>query len=227
MPVDLSRVNISLQQFQSISSGKYNAGEVKLASATRLDKMNHHVRQRFRNDEMISHQAVIAIKEALVKALSQHGFDAKEIGKGRRELGLAPDGADYMRAPAGTKRETLAFNVVDQVMPVPYDGGALNSVLQSGDWLAALSSGDSAATIRRHSTKPVLGGAVTSTRLVGRSVWNDRWLLVIPASSLSSDRVAALKTFIEGLDTDKDGQIDVPGVSDIELGFRAYSRSGN
>ena len=26
MSVDLSRVNISLQQFQSISSGKYNAG---------------------------------------------------------------------------------------------------------------------------------------------------------------------------------------------------------
>ncbi len=140
---------------------------------------------------------------------------------------LVPVGADYMRAPAGTKRETLSFKVVDKVMPVPYDGGALNSLLQSGDWLPALSSGDSAATIRRHSTMPVLGGEVTSTRLFGRSVRNGRWLLVIPASSLSSDRVAALKTFIEGLDTDKDGQIDVPGVSDIELGFRAYSRSGN
>ena len=36
MPVDLANVNISLQKFQDISSGKYNAGEVKLASATRL-----------------------------------------------------------------------------------------------------------------------------------------------------------------------------------------------
>ena len=33
MSVDLANVNISLQQFQDISSGKYNAGEVKLASA--------------------------------------------------------------------------------------------------------------------------------------------------------------------------------------------------
>ena len=74
----------------------------------------------------------------------------------------------------------------------------------------------------------VLGGdEATSTRLVGRSVWNDRWLLVIPASALSSDRVNALKTFINGLDADHDGQIDVPGVSDIEIGFKAYSRSGN
>ena len=43
MPVDLSRVNISLQQFQNISSGKYNAGEVRLESETELGKINHHV----------------------------------------------------------------------------------------------------------------------------------------------------------------------------------------
>ena len=43
MPVDLSRVNISLQQFQDISSGKYNAGEVKLESETELGKINNHV----------------------------------------------------------------------------------------------------------------------------------------------------------------------------------------
>jgi hypothetical protein len=91
--VNLANVNISLQQFQDISSGKYNAGEVKLASATRLGKMNHHVHQKFRNDEMISHQEVIAIKEALVKALSQYVVDTEEIDKVRRELGLAPDGA--------------------------------------------------------------------------------------------------------------------------------------
>ena len=28
MPIDFSNVNISLQQFQKISSGKYNAGEI-------------------------------------------------------------------------------------------------------------------------------------------------------------------------------------------------------
>ena len=36
MPVDLANVNISLQQFQQISTGKYNAGEVRLATATIL-----------------------------------------------------------------------------------------------------------------------------------------------------------------------------------------------
>lgn len=46
MPVDLANVNISLRQFQKISSGTYNAGEVKLASETKLDKVNNHVSRR-------------------------------------------------------------------------------------------------------------------------------------------------------------------------------------
>ena len=133
-----------------------------------------------------------------------------------------------MRAPAGTTRQTLAFRVIDQVMPLPYECGDVAGLLDDPDWIVTLSAGDEAATIRRHSTMSVLGGdEVTSKRLIGRSVWNDRWLLVIPASSLSSDRVNALKTFIYGLDSDKDVQIDVPGVSDIEIGFKSYSRSGN
>ena len=141
---------------------------------------------------------------------------------------FVPVGLDYMRTPAGTTRQTLTFRVIDQVMPLPYESGDLAGLLDDPDWIATLSAGDDAATIRRHSTMAVCGGNdVTSTRLVGRSVWNDRWLLVIPASSLSSDRVNALKTFIHGLDSDKDGQVDVPGVSDIQIGFKAYSRSGN
>ena len=141
---------------------------------------------------------------------------------------LVPVGRDYMRAPAGTSRETLSFKVVDQVLPLPYAVGSTE--LDDDDWVASFSgldgTTDSAATIRRHSTLRA-GDDIDNSRLVGRSVWNDRWLLVIPASSLSSDRARALETFIKGMDSDKDGRIDVPGVSDIVLGIRAYSRSGN
>jgi len=144
------------------------------------------------------------------------------------DIYLVPVGSDYMRTPSGTSRETLAFNVVDQVLPLPYAVGSTE--LDDTDWLATFSgldgTVDSMATIRRHSTMRV-GAETTSSRLVGRSVWNDRWLLVIPASSLSSDRVNALKTFINGLDTDKDGHIDIPGINDIKIGIRAYSRQGN
>ena len=92
MAIDLAKVNISLQQFQDISRGEFNAGEVKLASENKLAKMNHHVHKLGKNNETISHAQVIAIKEALIKALSQNGVGSEELDQIRRELGLAPEG---------------------------------------------------------------------------------------------------------------------------------------
>ena len=128
---------------------------------------------------------------------------------------LVPVGTDYMRSPAGMTRKVLGWNVVDQVMPLPYTVGSTQ--LDDEAWIATMSgldgTSDSAATIRRHSTLRA-GNDFTSTRLVGRSVWNDKWLIVIPASSLNADRTRALETFING-------------VGDIKIGIKAYSRQGN
>ena len=94
-PINLSNVNISLQEFQEIASGKYNAGEVKLAGENRLGKMNNHVETWwFSNREKIDHEEVLAIKQAFVKALSKNGVGEAEINRIRQELGLAPLGAD-------------------------------------------------------------------------------------------------------------------------------------
>ena len=91
MPVDFSKVNISLQQFQTISSGKYNAGEVKLASETTLGKVNNHVHLTGSNATPLSHAEVLAVKNAFVKALSSGGVGANEIAQIRRDLGLAAE----------------------------------------------------------------------------------------------------------------------------------------
>ena len=129
---------------------------------------------------------------------------------------LVPVGHDYMRAPSGDlEPAVLAWNVVDQVLPLPYAVGSTQ--LDDTDWIATFSgldgTRDSAAKIRRHSTFRA-NGETYATRLVGRSVWNDRWILVIPASSLNANREAGLTTFING-------------VKDIKLKIQAYSRSGN
>ena len=129
---------------------------------------------------------------------------------------LVPVGHDYMRAPSGgLEPAVLAWNVVDQVLPLPYAVGSTQ--LDDTDWIATFSgldgTRDSAAKIRRHSTFRA-NGETYATRLVGRSVWNDRWVLVIPASSLNANREAGLTTFIRG-------------VKDIKLKIQAYSRSGN
>ncbi len=61
MSINLSKVNISLNEFQRLSIGEHNAGEVKLAGETKLAKMNHHVGSFFVNKDIISHEEVIAI----------------------------------------------------------------------------------------------------------------------------------------------------------------------
>ncbi len=59
-----------------------------------------------------------------------------------------------------------------------------------------------------------------NSRLVGRSVWNTRWLLIIPAGTLHYDRTKALDWFIGGA-------TGTNGVNDIKLFFQTYSMAGN
>lgn len=44
---------------------------------------------------------------------------------------------------------------------------------------------------------------------------------------MNADREAALAAFIGGVDQNRDGTLDYTGVSDIKIGLRTYSTSGN
>ena len=144
------------------------------------------------------------------------GLDQLAGGAGvEPNIYLGPVGLDYMRSPAGTARVLLSWTVVDQVMPLPYTVGS--DELDAQDWISTFSgldgTSDATATIRRHSTLRA-GADFKSTRLVGRSAWNDRWLIIIPASAIDADYDKAMK-LIES------------GVKDVKLGIRAYARQGN
>ena len=89
--VNFSNVNITIQQFQEIASGKYNAGEVRLATATSLDKINHRVTFKGDNKVSLSHAEVLAVKQAFVRALSGAGVGAEEVARVRAQLGLDPE----------------------------------------------------------------------------------------------------------------------------------------
>ena len=151
---------------------------------------------------------------------------------------LVPVGTDKMREPGSDGETVTAFNVVDQTVPVPY---ALTAgEIAEANRLPLYTDGefggvDAVTRIRRHPSFRAYYGAtgaapsdaqLDATRLVGRSVWNTRWLLVIPAGALNADREQALRAFIRGLDTDRDGVIDVLPVRDIRIGFKTYSNSG-
>ena len=144
-----------------------------------------------------------------------------------------------MRVPGAEEGTILQFSVVDQVVPAPYAIGS--SHLDNAAWVPSMLDGDyagadSAARIRRHPSfrayfDPAGGDpaetCLDATRLVGRSVWNTKWLLVIPAGAMNSDRDKALSVFIRGSDENRDGQLDLKPVSDIRIGFKTYSTSGN
>lgn len=154
---------------------------------------------------------------------------------------LVPVGHDRMRAPGLADGSFIQYNVIDQTIAAPYALDA--SRLDDESWFPSSADGDlaevdAAVRIRRHPSFRAYydtngrGGeptdaALDAKRLIGRSVWNTRWLLVIPAGGLGADREKALSVFINGLDSDRDGRIDIQPVRDIRIGFKTYSQSGN
>ncbi len=147
---------------------------------------------------------------------------------------LFPVGADVLRPPTSGDFRVRDWQVIDQVLPVPFPLGSQD--LNNVNWLPLADSlSDAFNEVRRYSqfrahhfTEPFDDSQVTTdSRLIGRSVWNREWIVIIPGGSLLADPNEGLDTFIDGrLDPDteeRDGQ----GVSDIRIFFKTYSYSGN
>ena len=151
---------------------------------------------------------------------------------------LVPVGTDRMRVPGTDGGKIAEFDVLDQTIPAPYPVTAAE--IAEANWLPSYLLGEYAGVdvetrIRRHpSFRAYYGPAgsrpsdaqLDAVRLTGRSVWNTKWMLVIPAGALNSNREKALKTFIGGMDVNGDGKLDLEPVSDIRIGFKTYSMGG-
>ena len=137
---------------------------------------------------------------------------------------LIPVGVDKMLAPPlGDTGIERSWQVQDQALPLPYNLGA--TAFSSTQFFSADGTLTEQPWItRKHqSFRPVDDAAFffglqksefQSSRLVGRSVWNTQWKLVIPAYSLLSDEQTGLNRFAASVD-------------DIKLFLRTYSNSGN
>jgi hypothetical protein len=137
---------------------------------------------------------------------------------------LIPTGVDYMLAPPlGDTGAVRSWAVKDQALPLPFNLGATAfSTTQFFNGDGTLS--ESPWILRKHQAfRPVYDPAFfyttvptefTSSRLVGRSVWNSGWKIVIPANTLHANEQTGLSRF-------------VASVKDIELFLRTYSHSGN
>lgn len=161
-----------------------------------------------------------------------------------RETGLAstpraylvPAGMDLMRSPTGNSFATREWFVRDQKLPVPFPIGPqafaqpdfipridtlsedLGGIRRSSSFRAYHDSGDSDAAIETETT--------ADSRLVGRSVWNTNWVLIIPGASLLGDANEGVQTFVHGRRISNNRR-DGNGVEDILIFFHTYAYSGN
>jgi hypothetical protein len=141
---------------------------------------------------------------------------------------LVPVGLDTMRSPPLGDRSVLrGWNVEDVTVPLPFNLGA-NDFSSGNNLQSAGSLTEPLFGIRKHQAfRPVSTAAVfandngsllpsfyTNSRLIGRSVWNSKWKIVIPGKMLLNDPEEGMERFIRT-------------VKDIKLHFETYSYSGN
>ncbi len=135
---------------------------------------------------------------------------------------LIPVGADIMRVSNSQEQEIRIWDVVTQRIPVPF---TINQQqLNAESYIPSVDSLDGLfAEIQRFGdfrAYPTVDGVsstsdefTSDSRLIGRSVWNTRWMLIIPGGTLNGDPDAGLEAFIDT-------------VSDIMLEFETYSNTG-
>lgn len=146
MQVNLSNVHIPLQQFHEVASGQQDAGYVRLSSETALAGTSAAAAGLVPAE--IDRSEIIAIKHALLSALSEYGFkDKNKLNSIRQRLGLAPKGrqqADDMTVLA--VRYLRPPTVYSRAFPPTQEGIAaasrfLDDVLGKSAWREARVTG--------------------------------------------------------------------------------------
>lgn len=145
---------------------------------------------------------------------------------------LIPVGADSMRSPPlGDVSTIRTWNVEDLAIPLPFNISG-SDYSTAPVYTAADSLTEPLFAVRKDQAfRPVsttdafntsiYGGSgalqpsqYTNQRLIGRSIWNSKWKLVIPGKTLLNDPNDGLNRFIRS-------------VKDIKLYFVTYSYAGN
>lgn len=140
---------------------------------------------------------------------------------------LVPAGADVLRVPTveiGDPREWL---ITDQVIPAPFPLNSL-SLMGNRNWQPNLDNFGGQSDFGRsrrfgdfrayHDSGSFnQNEVVTDSRLIGRSVWNTRWLLIIPGTNLLANPTQGLDRFIYGSGDPGDG------IRDILVFFQTYA----
>jgi len=131
---------------------------------------------------------------------------------------LVPVGNDYLRSSTASTPIVRQWSILEQRIPTPFVINQTN--LSSPNFIPSLNGINGFfGELRRHGDFRMIhdGGDAdsisSSSRLIGRSVWNSEWLLIIPGVNLHHDSLVGLQRFSET-------------VSDIQINFQTYSHMG-
>lgn len=162
------------------------------------------------------------------------GYDTSLLAATPRAY-LLPAGLDIMTVPTSATLATRQWRIVNQKIPVPFP--LTDSDLDDRHSILAIDSLNGAFSDPiRHSSFRIYHDVgddvledelIYDSRLICRSVWNTRWVLIVPGISLLADPEKGLNRLIYGQDTIPASPDACPGgVRDVKLYFRTYSISG-
>jgi len=146
------------------------------------------------------------------------GYDTERLAQTPRVY-LLPAGKDVGR-PRNTSTLLRYWNVTEQLLPLPHTIGQAD--MEDPDWIPRIDglSGTlyEIKPYTRFRAYPYTetftpDEMTTDTRLIGRSVWNTEWILVIPGSTLLADPQLGIGRLIED-------------VTDIYIYFQTYAYAG-
>jgi hypothetical protein len=148
---------------------------------------------------------------------------------------LVPAGEDILRSPTGGTGDIRSWHVLDQRLPAPQVVTTQEMAADRG-WIPAVDTVlDEFGAVRRHADFKAYHDSgyldpaemTYDSRLIGRSVWNTKWLLIIPGRNLLWDPNEALETFVNGPEVyGGGGERSGNGISDIKLFFETYAYTG-
>ena len=136
---------------------------------------------------------------------------------------LVPVGNDYLRTSSSAEPEIRTWSLAERRIPTPFVLN--NEELTAPGFIPNLDGVDgSFGDLRRHgdfriyhddgdSTPETDDEMIYDSRLIGRSVWNSEWLLIIPGAGLHADPTTGLSLLTDT-------------ISDIKLNFMTYSHQG-
>jgi len=146
------------------------------------------------------------------------GYDTTRLAR-MPYVYMLPAGEDVIR-PRNTDGILRYWNVTEQLLPLPYP--ITQADMQNPRWIPGIDGLQG----RMYQIKPYAAfqafpytedmGADemnTDTRLIGRSVWNTQWILVIPGANLLADPEIGIDRFIQDVD-------------DIYIYFQTYAYAG-